>query len=142
MFLHFGFPLREAKLRRFSVTQTKDEVKVKFRDTESRTSGLKELTEEYGNELIFEEEDIGDNYFLKAKINEDTIREIQRLAVQQNIQTLRNRVNELGVAEPVIQQQGAERIVVQLPGVQDTAIAKEIFRRYCNHRISNGRRAK
>ncbi len=123
----FRVTLREAKLRRFSVTQTKDEVKVKFRDAESRVEGLKELSKEYGSELNFTEEDSGDSYFLKAKISDEAAREIQRLAIQQNIQTLRNRVNELGVAEPLIQQQGAARIVVQLPGVQDTAQAKEIL---------------
>ena len=123
----FRVTLREAKLRRFSVTQTKDEVKVKFRDAESRAKGLKILTQEYGNELNFAEQQSSGDYFLTAKISDEASRDIQRLAIQQNIQTLRNRVNELGVAEPVIQQQGAERIVVQLPGVQDTAEAKEIL---------------
>ena len=123
----FRVSLREAKLRRFSVSHTRDQVKVKFRDAESRNAGLEVLTKEYGNELEFEESDEGENYFVSASITEEAAREIQRLAIQQNIQTLRNRVNELGVAEPVIQQQGAERIVVQLPGVQDTAQAKEIL---------------
>ena len=77
--------------------------------------------------MEFDEEDDGSDFYVIAQISEDAIREIQSLAIQQNIQTLRNRVNELGVAEPVIQQQGAERIVVQLPGVQDTAQAKEIL---------------
>ncbi len=119
--------LREAKLRRFSVTQTGDEVQVRFRDAKSRAAGLEVLRKEYGDELSLSEQDSDDGFSLAAKINEETIRKIQSLAIQQNIQTLRNRVNELGVAEPVIQQQGAERIVVQLPGVQDTAQAKEIL---------------
>ena len=119
--------LREAKLRRFSVTQTGDEVNVRFRDEASRTAALETLREEYGNELDFAEVDGSNGFLLVATINEETLRETQSLAIQQNIQTLRNRVNELGVAEPVIQQQGAERIVVQLPGVQDTAQAKEIL---------------
>ena len=123
----FRTTLREAGLRRFSVTRHKDQVKVRFRDAASRQAGLDVLEKEYVDELDFAEEESGDDYFLVAKVSEDAAVEIQRLAVQQNIQTLRNRVNELGVAEPVIQQQGAQRIVVQLPGVQDTAQAKEIL---------------
>ncbi len=123
----FRVSLREAKLRRFSVSQTKNQVIVKFRDVESRDAGLDVLNNEYGNELIINEENDGESYFISAEISEEAAKDIQRLAIQQNIQTLRNRVNELGVAEPVIQQQGAERIVVQLPGVQDTAQAKEIL---------------
>jgi len=123
----FRTSLREADQRRFSVSQNKEELSVKFRDEESSIAGLEALRKEYGNELVFDESNEGSNYFVTAKISEDAAKEIQTLAVQQNIQTLRNRVNELGVAEPVIQQQGAERIVVQLPGVQDTAQAKEIL---------------
>jgi preprotein translocase subunit SecD len=123
----FRTSLREAEQRRFSVSQSKDTLSVKFRDAESRVEGLKALRKEYTNELVFDESSEGGNYFVTAKISEDAAREIKTLAIQQNIQTLRNRVNELGVAEPVIQQQGAERIVVQLPGVQDTAQAKEIL---------------
>ncbi len=123
----FRVTLREAKLRRFSVSHNKEELKVKFRDVESRIEGLKVLTEEYGNELDFEEQETDGNFFVTATVKETAAKEIQNLAVQQNIQTLRNRVNELGVAEPVIQQQGAARIVVQLPGVQDTAQAKDIL---------------
>ncbi len=123
----FRTTLREADQRRFSVSQSQEELKVKFRDEESRSAGLDALRAEYVNELVFDESDEGGNYFVTSKISEDALRDIQSLAIQQNIQTLRNRVNELGVAEPVIQQQGAERIVVQLPGVQDTAQAKEIL---------------
>ena len=123
----FRTSLREAKQKRFSVTQNNNQVSVKFRDEESKVAGLAALKAEYGNELIFGDNDEDSGYFITAKISEDAANEIQTLAVQQNIQTLRNRVNELGVAEPVIQQQGAERIVVQLPGVQDTAKAKEIL---------------
>ncbi len=123
----FRTSLREAKQKRFSVSQSKDQVSVKFRDAESKTAGLQALRKEYTNELIFSESSEGGNFFVTAKISEDSAKEIQTLAIQQNIQTLRNRVNELGVAEPLIQQQGAERIVVQLPGVQDTAQAKEIL---------------
>ncbi len=123
----FRTSLREAKQKRFSVTENNGQVNVKFRDAESRIAGLDALRSEYGNELAFDENEESGDYFVTAKISEEALNEIQTLAVQQNIQTLRNRVNELGVAEPVIQQQGAERIVVQLPGVQDTAKAKEIL---------------
>ncbi len=123
----FRVSLREGKLKRFSVSQDKNNLKVKFRDAESRDSGLDLLRAEYGQQLDFDQEDTGSEFYVTAEVSEDSIREVQSLAVQQNIQTLRNRVNELGVAEPVIQQQGAERIVVQLPGVQDTAQAKEIL---------------
>ncbi|MEM7401281.1 MAG: protein translocase subunit SecD, partial [Pseudomonadota bacterium] len=123
----FRTSLREAGLRRFSVSESKQQLRVKFRDVESAEEGLKTLQNEYADELQFDEDEEGGDYFVTAKVSEDALREVQRLAVQQNIQTLRNRVNELGVAEPVIQQQGAERIVVQLPGVQDTAQAKEIL---------------
>ena len=123
----FRTSLREAGLRRFSVSQSKQQLRVKFRDPESAEQGMQTLQKEYTDELEFDEDTQEGEYFITAKVSEDSLREIQRLAVQQNIQTLRNRVNELGVAEPVIQQQGAERIVVQLPGVQDTAQAKEIL---------------
>ncbi len=123
----FRITLREARLKRFSVSRDKSAVQVKFVDVESRVAGLDALNKEYGNELNFVEKENGGSYFLKGEISQEAAGEIQRLAIQQNIQTLRNRVNELGVAEPVIQQQGAKRIVVQLPGVQDTAQAKEIL---------------
>ena len=125
----FRVSLREGKVKRFSVSQDKNKLQIKFRDAESRDAGLEVLRNEYGQELSFDQSDSGSSsgYFITAKVSEDSIREVQSLAIQQNIQTLRNRVNELGVAEPVIQQQGAERIVVQLPGVQDTAQAKEIL---------------
>ena len=123
----FRTSLREAGLRRFSVSQSKEELRVKFRDADSAADGFDTLRKEYSEELKFDEDELGGDFFVTAKVTEEALKEIQSLAVQQNIQTLRNRVNELGVAEPVIQQQGAERIVVQLPGVQDTAQAKEIL---------------
>ncbi|HRK57105.1 MAG TPA: protein translocase subunit SecD, partial [Burkholderiaceae bacterium] len=80
-------------------------------------------------ELALREEDRGEDFFLLANLSLPAQREVQSEALRQNISTLHNRVNELGVAEPVIQQQGADRIVVQLPGVQDTARAKAILGR-------------
>ena len=123
----FRTTLRGAGIRRTAVKLDDGELRIKFRDAESRAQGFEALREEYANELSLAEEDNGEDQFVIATISEDAIREIQSLAIQQNIQTLRNRVNELGVAEPVIQQQGAERIVVQLPGVQDTTQAKDIL---------------
>lgn len=80
-------------------------------------------------ELTFSTQDRGNQYLLIGQINETEIIRIQETALRQNIITLHNRINELGVAEPVIQQQGNDRIVVQLPGIQDVARAKEILGR-------------
>ncbi|MGD8937493.1 MAG: protein translocase subunit SecD, partial [Thiogranum sp.] len=78
-------------------------------------------------DLQLKEIDQGDSYMLDITLSENEVRETRKLALQQNITTLRNRVNELGVAEPIIQQQGDRRVVVELPGVQDTAAAKRIL---------------
>ena len=75
------------------------------------------------------ERDDGQDLLLVGTLKPEALKRVQETALQQNITTLRNRVNELGVAEPVIQQQGADRVVVQLPGVQDTARAKDILGR-------------
>ena len=69
----------------------------------------------------------GETFGISATVQEQQLLALQQTALKQNITTLRNRVNELGVAEPVIQQQGADRVVVQLPGVQDTVEAKKII---------------
>ena len=79
--------------------------------------------------MDFSTSEEGGEFLLLAHLKQQEQIRIQESAVQQNLVTLRNRVNELGVAEPVIQQQGADRIVVQLPGVQDTARAKDILGR-------------
>src|SRR5207249_5924734 len=87
---------------------------------------------EIGNafpELHVKETDAGSESRLVANLRTEAQKRIQDGAVQQNITILRNRVNELGVAEPIVQQQGADRVVVQLPGVQDTARAKDILGR-------------
>jgi preprotein translocase subunit SecD len=102
-------------------------VLVRFRDEQQKIDGIKLIEKDY-NELDISDGDSesGEPQAL-LRIIESSILETQRLALQQNITTLRKRVNELGVAEPVIQQQGLNRVVVQLPGVQDTARAKEIL---------------
>jgi len=117
--------LRENKIRFRSPFQDERGINVRFKDAEARDQALDLLKFEY-RDLEFKQSDAAE-FFLHANLTEETREEERRSALQQNIVTLRNRVNELGVAEPIIQQQGRERIVVQLPGVQDTAVAKEIL---------------
>ncbi|HEX9803756.1 MAG TPA: protein translocase subunit SecD [Gammaproteobacteria bacterium] len=118
--------LRENKLRYLTIIDTDDRVEVKFRDAAERDKALEVLHKEY-RELELADEARDGSYFLYARIGEKEQLETKKFAIKQNITTLRKRVNELGVAEPVIQQQGEERIVVQLPGVQDTARAKDVI---------------
>ena len=119
--------LRGAKVRYLMVDRKNSGgVEIKFRKQEERVKGQALIAKEFRN-LLLSVDERGGAFYLLAKISEDEQRETKKLAVQQNVTTLRNRVNELGVAEPVIQQQGDNRIVVQLPGVQDTARAKEIL---------------
>ena len=115
--------LRESRIRYLSVEKDKNAIQVKFKDN----AAMKQAEGIIKRELHGLVTSMGSDNILTAKLSEPEIREARRLALEQNITTLRNRVNELGVAEPVIQQQGNDRIVVQLPGVQDTARAKEIL---------------
>ncbi len=101
---------------------------LKFREKDARDKARKEV-ETTNPELALNEREQGGEFRLVAVLKPEEQKRTQDLALQQNIATLRNRVNELGVAEPIIQQQGADRIVVQLPGVQDTARAKELLGR-------------
>jgi len=103
-------------------------VQVKFRDAVELARAQAEIERSYPD-LKLDARDEGGEHLLVASLNQQSQKSIQEFALKQNIQTLHNRVNELGVAEPVIQQQGLDRIVVQLPGVQDTAKAKEILGR-------------
>ncbi len=114
--------LRDSKIQYLSVDRDNHVIKVKFQDAATLGQAENTLKREMRG-LVFSEE----SNTLTARMTDAEVREIRRLAVAQNVTTLRNRVNELGVAEPVIQQQGEDRIVVQLPGVQDTARAKEIL---------------
>lgn len=116
--------LREAKIHYQSVAKDKDTIKVKLNSEADATATANLLAKDFRHlkKLTATE----GNTFLLA-LSELEQKEIKRFAVSQNMTTLRNRVNELGVAEPIIQQQGDNRIVVQLPGVQDTAKAKEIL---------------
>ncbi|MDP2806075.1 MAG: protein translocase subunit SecD [Gallionellaceae bacterium] len=120
--------LREQSIPYSGVSRDGSLVSVKFRDAATRSKGEAELKQRFSG-LEFLERDEGSDYLLNARLKPTEETRIQETAVQQNLITLRNRVNELGVAEPVIQQQGIDRIVVQLPGVQDTARAKDILGR-------------
>ena len=121
--------LREAKIRYAMIRAEDQAVRVMFRNAADVEQAGKLLDKNFP-ELVLEDipaDDEGKNAGLLARLSEQEVSDIQKFALQQNILTLRNRVNELGVAEPVILQQGTRRIVVQLPGVQDTAAAKRIL---------------
>jgi len=118
--------LRDNKIRYLTINDRNDRVEVRFRDAALRTQALELVKKEYRG-LELEEGERDGSLFLFATLSQKEQLETRKFALKQNITTLRNRVNELGVAEPVIQQQGDNRIVVQLPGIQDTARAKEIL---------------
>jgi preprotein translocase subunit SecD len=117
--------LREAKIRYRSITAdlTKQTLNLTFRSDADRAAAKAEL-EKKDRDLMFTE---ADEFALVVSFSEVKLKAIREDAVAQNITIIRNRVNAIGVAEPLVQRQGAERIVVQLPGVQDTARAKEIL---------------
>jgi preprotein translocase subunit SecD len=119
--------LREKKIPYSGVARDGQAVTVKFRDVESRAKALAEIGKSFPD-LALKELDDGEPK-LTATLTPPAQTRVQEFSLQQNVTTLRNRVNELGVAEPIIQQQGADRVVVQLPGVQDTAKAKDILGR-------------
>lgn len=119
--------LRGEKIRYLTIGRAgRGGIDIKFRDTEERDRAETFIGDRFAD-LVLVDEDRPEGVFLRAAMREQAARDIRKFAVEQNITTLRNRVNELGVAEPVIQQQGESRIVVQLPGVQDTVRAKEIL---------------
>jgi preprotein translocase subunit SecD len=120
--------LREKDIPYGGITRDGQTLTVKFRNAESRSKGEDQIKQRFDS-LLLTEEDAGKEFLLHATLKPTENTRIEEAAVQQNLITLRNRVNELGVAEPVIQQQGQDRVVVQLPGVQDTARAKDILGR-------------
>ncbi len=120
--------LREKNVRHSGISRNGQTVEVKFKDT-AAMDAAKAIIQDQFPELISTASPDGAEFKLVAAINPVAGRKIQEQALKQNITTLHNRINELGVAEPVIQQQGLDRIVVQLPGVQDTAKAKDILGR-------------
>nr|VFK53288.1 MAG: preprotein translocase subunit SecD [Candidatus Kentron sp. TUN]VFK54101.1 MAG: preprotein translocase subunit SecD [Candidatus Kentron sp. TUN] len=118
--------LREEKLRYRTIVRTNSQgIKASFRNLAVRDQAYDKVRKEFRDFIVEKQET--DKFQLVLTLSEAAIGEIKGFALQQNITTLRNRVNELGVAEPLIQQQGKNRIVVQLPGVQDTARAKDIL---------------
>ena len=120
--------LREQKIQYAGLSKEGSQIIVKFRDAESRAKAEAEINKVYAD-LSLREQDANGEFHLNASLKPEAEKRIQDFAVQQNITTLRNRINELGVAEPIIQQAGVDRVVVQLPGVQDTAKAKDILGR-------------
>jgi preprotein translocase subunit SecD len=120
--------LREKGLRHSGIERQGDTIVVRFPNQEDAASARTLLNNNLQG-LEFTVEKSADGFKLIGKFKDSAVKEVQENAVKQNITTLHNRVNELGVAEPVIQQQGQDRIIVQLPGVQDTARAKDIIGR-------------
>ncbi|MFO1345015.1 MAG: protein translocase subunit SecD [Rhodocyclaceae bacterium] len=119
---------RDKNIRHAGITRDGERVTIRFREADIRDKGRNVLADSQPD-LQLTEQGEGSDLRLVATLKPEAIKRIQEFALKQNITTLHNRINELGVAEPVIQQQGADRIVVQLPGVQDTAKAKDILGR-------------
>ncbi|WP_341829465.1 protein translocase subunit SecD [Vibrio gelatinilyticus] len=123
----FRSELREERIRYRAIRPLGTEaVEVLLRDAEQLASAKKVLELKHPDMVIVDSDSNG-RFTLVARFSDARLQEIRNYAVEQNITILRNRVNELGVAEPLVQRQGASRIVVELPGVQDTARAKEIL---------------
>ncbi|MBP6368272.1 MAG: protein translocase subunit SecD [Nitrosomonas sp.] len=120
--------LREHKISYTGLEKQSNKLIIKFRDVQSLTKAETELKSNYPD-LGLSQEQIDNRYHLIAAIKPEAQKRMQDSAVLQNITTLRNRINELGVAEPIIQKAGVDRVIVQLPGVQDTAKAKDILGR-------------
>ena len=120
--------LREKNIRHSGISRDGQKIEVRFRDMSTLESAQRVIQEQFADLQMTSSPD-GAEFKLMATINPVASRRVQEQAIKQNITTLHNRINELGVAEPVIQQQGTDRIVVQLPGVQDTAKAKDILGR-------------
>jgi preprotein translocase subunit SecD len=120
--------LRGKEIRYAGLSRDGQNVVVKFRDSQTRDRAAAEIAKQ-NPDLLLNPGEAGSEYTITAALRPEVQKRIQEFAIQQNITTLRNRVNELGVAEPIVQQAGADRVVVQLPGVQDTAKAKDILGR-------------
>ncbi|MDI6750857.1 MAG: protein translocase subunit SecD [Rhodocyclaceae bacterium] len=120
--------LRDKSLRHGGIAREGNQLVIRFRDAETRDKARAVIADNQPDLDIIDAQE-GADFKLVATLKPAAQKRIQEFAIKQNITTLANRINELGVAEPVIQQQGADRIVVQLPGVQDTAKAKDILGR-------------
>ena len=120
--------LREQRIQYSGISRDGQQITVRFRDAATRQKALTSIAKNMPDLELSTADDAGE-FRISGSLKIEAQRKTQESALQQNINTLRNRVNELGVAEPIIQQQGADRVVVQLPGVQDTAKAKDILGR-------------
>ena len=120
--------MREKDIRHGGISRNGQNIEIRVRDAQQQESAKRLITEQFAD-LQTREVSNGSELSLVVSIKPEAARKVQEQALKQNITTLHNRINELGVAEPVIQQQGLDRIVVQLPGVQDTAKAKDILGR-------------
>ncbi|AWB65523.1 protein translocase subunit SecD [Saccharobesus litoralis] len=121
----FRTDLREEKIRYARIGEFGNGVKVEFKSEEDLTNAKRALKKKHGDLTFDDSTDEG--FFLTALMGEQKVKEIKESSLQQNITIIRNRVNAIGVAEPVVMRQGSDRIVVELPGVQDTAQAKRIL---------------
>ncbi len=120
--------LREKDIRHGGIRRDGQRLEMRVRDAQ-QLAAVRRILAEQLPELVAQETPEGSEFVLQLSVRPEAARKVQEQALKQNITTLHNRINELGVAEPVIQQQGLDRIVVQLPGVQDTAKAKDILGR-------------
>ena len=120
--------LRDKNIRHGGISRDGQTIDIKVRDEATQTAARNLIADQFADLQTVSTPD-GSEFRLRATIKPEATRRVQEQALKQNIVTLHNRINELGVAEPVIQQQGLDRIVVQLPGVQDTAKAKDILGR-------------
>ena len=123
--------LREERIRGFVAVDERGRIESRFKSEENRESARTAIADLYP-ELTLEREESGEEWSVFASMAEQTRKDIADYAVAQNLTTLRNRVNELGVSEPLVQRQGQNRIVVELPGIQDTAEAKRILGKVAN----------
>ena len=120
--------LRDHKIRHAGIVRVGDTLEISFRNEQDLEAAMDVLRNRQ-TDLTFAKEDQNGKFMIRATMSQKAMSDVQSYALKQNVATLHNRINELGVAEPVIAQQGADRIVVQLPGVQDTGKAKDILGR-------------
>jgi len=120
--------LRDKRVRHNGIARSRDGIEIVFRDVTMRDAAIAAM-KDVVSEIEWQASGSGENLILSGRLLPAAEKALQEAALKQNITTLANRINELGVSEPIVQQQGANRIVVQLPGVQDTAKAKDILGR-------------
>lgn len=120
--------LRDNKIRHAGIARVGDTLEISFRSEQDLEAAMDVLRSRQ-SDLTYAKDDQNGKFMIRATMSQKAMSDVQSYALKQNVATLHNRINELGVAEPVIAQQGADRIVVQLPGVQDTAKAKDILGR-------------